>query len=704
MAKIFMTLMLIVWFNCLTFCSEEKEKVEVEVYADRIIYHEKEKITQLIGNVLIKYEDVEIQANEVEINDEKEVVRCTGNVKFKKQNEKIEGKEIKYNMKNKEGIIYNAEGVSLPFYFEGEKIIIIPKKINISLSQITTCDKQNPHYDIFSKKVDIYTEDKLIAKKIKFRLFDKTLFYFPAYIVSLKEKERQPFVPRIGHTKQDGWFIKTAYNYYLKTDNYGTLYYDWIQKKGSGGGLRQNFNIKDGKTSVYLYYLKEQDLNKTNLSGDMLYNQQITKDISVLSNVKYANQKLFNREIDTLTSSLTLQRKTKNASTTNTFNLRKIGGDIKTQNFKIGLLQNYQFKDNTTMSFVLDYSENQIKKTYPDKEMQYRADIRKTIPSGNIIAHLNKRIDIDKEKNTYDKYSFLNKEPEVTFQSKTNVSQKIPLQIKYSLLFGKYHEELKNIKENKYSISSHVNFNKKEKNILFDIVSSFSQDFYSTGEAKYQITTSPQIQIFYLKELTQTIRYNYQYNRGPSPFSFDRYGSASNIFSEVKYEVKKVTLRTTCGYDFFQRRYQQLLNYIDITHSNNAKTSFSFGYDIHNKKYGNLNGTTIYDNKKDIAIKTSYTYDINKRELLKIDGDTTIKRFRNWNINHKISYFPQTKKITYNDFLILRDLHCWEAKIMYRHYKKEFFVEFNIKAFPSEKIMLGLDERGMHTQTTLMEF
>lgn len=692
-------------FNSKGFSQEEKKKVPVEIFADKITYYEDKK-TVAQGNVIIKYEDVQIEAEIITIDDEKEEVHSQGKVKFQRGEEKLSGEEMKYSTKNKEGVIYSSQGVSLPFYFEGEKIIFKEKKIDISSAGTTTCNLSSPHYNILSKKVDIYPKDKLVARRIKFRLWDKTLFYFPMYVVSLKEKEKQPFTPRIGHDQREGWSVRTAYNYYLNINNYGTFYLDWVEKMGTGKGIKQNFKIKEkGETSLYLYHLKELDKNKTNLTMDMLYNYKLSEKTSVLSNIKYNNQRVsLLQEIKTLTSTFQWQKKTKRGTTTNTFNLRRIGAPIDTQDHRITLLQNYQHNKIRT-NFYLDFSESKIKKEYPNQELNTKIEIKKQIGGGNINLLWQKRIDVDKEKNIKDKYLILNRQPEMTFFSSPLRHRRRTYPIKYSLLWGKYYEEPKNMKEDKFNLSANLNLQKSKKIINFNIPVNFSQDFYSTGEAKHQIQISPHTLFSYSKNLTHTVGWNYQYNRGPSPFSFDSYGKTNNISSEVKFSPgDKLKYRLASSYDFLSERYQPLQNYLDLMPSRELNASLSFDYDLHRRKYGNLSGTTTYDNKRDFSAKTFYLYNIDKRELLKIDGDISFKRIRGWDINYKTSYLPQAKKFAYNDFLVLRDLHCWEARITYRHYQREVSIELNIKAFPSEKVTLGVDESGLQYQTTLTDF
>ena len=59
-----------------------------------------------------------------------------------------------------------------------------------------------------------------------------------------------------------------------------------------------------------------------------------------------------------------------------------------------------------------------------------------------------------------------------------------------------------------------------------------------------------------------------------------------------------------------------------------------------------------------------------------------------WAITHKMS--PLTIGLT-------RDLHCWEGKAEYNHERKEFWIEFYLKAFPNDsgRLNYGIDDNKL---------
>jgi hypothetical protein len=92
----------------------------------------------------------------------------------------------------------------------------------------------------------------------------------------------------------------------------------------------------------------------------------------------------------------------------------------------------------------------------------------------------------------------------------------------------------------------------------------------------------------------------------------------------------------------------------------------STNYDFITENFGNLVAKIEYKPKDDWKMNFSSSYNLNTKE---------------W-----------TKKI--NSALdsvvgITRDLHCREITINYKQATKSFWVEFYIKAFPTEKITIG---------------
>lgn len=689
---------------------EEKKLVPVEIKADKLIYLPSPDITMAIGKVEITYKEMKIKADYVEMDNKEELLYAQGNIQLTAEGQDLKGEVLKYDIKNKEGVVYKAEGFSDPIYFYGNIIKTSKTKVDISDSSATTCNKDNPHYSLSARKLILYPEDKAVAKKISFQLWGHSLFTFPVYVISLKEKKRQPFSPQFGRNQYEGWFIKTTYSYYLNPYNYGLLYLDWMEKKGVGKGIEQKISLAhNGEASLRIYHLEETQTNQTNLLVKGYYRQNFPKVLSIESNVDYGNQTTYYlQEIETLSSSLKLRKEEKNWNFSLTSQYRFLGGRAQQKDLKVTGYHQHHFPQKKINNFItFDYLSNKFGNNKPNLELNTQWQLDKQFPHASLRLFFQKRYDLDKDKYLQDRYySALDKSPEISlllpslkFKNKT-----YPLSLQY--LYAKYKESPRNVKQEKQQFK--VSFNPRPYHL--SSVTSFSQnitlvqDFYQNEDAKYQLNINSRLNNQHTKYFSTSLSHNFQEARGHSPFMFDRGGGFNNMQTNLLWNYQnRYIFSMNTGYDFLTKLYQYLIAKMDINQDSFLKLSLTAQYDLNKDKPLDL-ASTLRINKNKFSQTLNACYDMDRGRLKIVDLQINSKPHHFWQIEYKGAYDALRRRYTYNDFLITRDLHCWEARLSYRQAVKEVFLEFYIKAFPTEKVKLGVDERGMQYQTTLINF
>ncbi len=250
--------------------AEEKEPLVCN--GDRVEYFQDEKKIMGEGNVSINYKDIRITCNKIEVFTETKDAVAYGDVKLYQDNTVFQGEKVYYNFNTKKGQVIDVrvEGMG-PWFGRGESAEKFDeKRSRIKNGYITTCDQEKPHYRIKSNRIDVFFDDKIVARNVVFEVGNIPLFYMPYCSYSMKGKYPSfVFIP--GHSRKWGFYMLTAWKYELQEAGSdamfslppGKLHLDYREKKGFAHGIDQDYFVKGlGQGRFRYYYMEERDKEK----------------------------------------------------------------------------------------------------------------------------------------------------------------------------------------------------------------------------------------------------------------------------------------------------------------------------------------------------------------------------------------------------------------------------------------------------------
>lgn len=251
------------------------ESNQGKLTADRIQYYREQELIIATGNAKLIVDDVEISSNNMEIDLKSNMLNAEGKVHVKNKDGEFDSKELEYNIKTKEGIFLESEGIIIteeskdPIYIKSAKTEYSNDRTKIIDSEFTTCNVEEPHYHMSSTNTVIYPGDKLIAYNVVLWEFNGKvpIIYLPILMYSFKDKEQMEV--EVGKNEYRGWFLRTTHNYYLNSyyDNpilnklagdFGQIYIDDYSKSGFAGGFKHAYRTLEDD-HAYLYFYLDQD-------------------------------------------------------------------------------------------------------------------------------------------------------------------------------------------------------------------------------------------------------------------------------------------------------------------------------------------------------------------------------------------------------------------------------------------------------------
>ncbi len=661
--------------------AETEEELDISLTAEYITYEKAEGEDLVIAKdgVELKYQDIEVKAEYLKINLTTNLLFASGEVLFKQDETETNCEELTYNWKTKKIILLRlkgeltGEGIKGKVYYQGEKMENFPKTVEITEGSFTTCELEEPHYYIVAKEMIIYPKDKIIARNISWYEGKTKIITLPYFLIFLDRKTQQPILPKIGQNSNDGWFIKTYFNYYVDEKSYGTLYIDWLEKKGIGTGVEHTLEIGDvnhpGETSLYLYQIKDKNSGNINLSGQIKYGQEFEEDLKTQVTLNYSGSKATGGELlsNSLKSQFSLDKQGEkyNLKISGKYNFS--GKEIEDLSIdgNITMKHNYSFSDKLNSALTLVYvDKNPASQEVADRELKPKWELKYKGEGYTLNLTTEKRFDLDGENYTGENVSkIIDRLPEFVFNKSAAAIGDTKITYDIDASVGHFYEAAteEDNWRGEYIINVKRPFNLGEY-LTLTPSGIFRQDVYLTGEARYLVGGKVDLKAVYNPYISSTLSYSYNKSVGPTPFNFDYITPLTNTVSG------KLTLKP----------------------SEKVKLDLSTDYNLITENFGNLVAKIEYKPKEDWKMNFSSSYDLNTKEWTKkINSTLDLQLSDDWRIKYKGVVDLDDFKLTNSVVGITRDLHCREITINYKQATKSFWVEFYIKAFPTEKITLG---------------
>ncbi len=235
-----------------------KETQPIIIDGDTVEYSVDAKEVTAQGNVLINYEEVRLTCDKIVVNTQTKEAEATGNVRLQDPRGILEAEKLIYNFQTKTGNILAAKLRSSPYYYFGDEVQRRGEnEYIIKDGHFSSCNYDQPHFNIKSKRIKIIPDDRLIARSNTLYWMKIPLLYFPKYSRSLKD----PFMKvqfKAGKTSDWGIYLLSIWRYDLNENAHLKLFLDWRERWGFADGFGLNYDTKSvGKGDFKLYHTHE---------------------------------------------------------------------------------------------------------------------------------------------------------------------------------------------------------------------------------------------------------------------------------------------------------------------------------------------------------------------------------------------------------------------------------------------------------------
>lgn len=213
-----------------------------------------------LGNARLTYRNLTIQADRITVDLRANTLEARGRVVLTDGGQSLSAEELFYDLDTEEGRLgaFKGEleggGTEGTILLEGEGLSRVGDGVVAEGISVTTCENPAPHYHFSAARIEYYPDDRVILRQAYYWEGHLRLLYLPYLAISLRERQNGFQFPRFGYNRDEGLFLKLAYDFYLGETDAGALLLDLMQYKGIGEGIRYTWELEDGSEFMALAY------------------------------------------------------------------------------------------------------------------------------------------------------------------------------------------------------------------------------------------------------------------------------------------------------------------------------------------------------------------------------------------------------------------------------------------------------------------
>lgn len=690
----------------------------------------------LTGNVKLVYDGYIVTCDRATYDDKRDYITFETNVKMETGQETFLAERIGFNRKTREFEAQDARTVlqparvgnalQQPLSLWGKTIQREGDIIKATDGFLTTCDLINPHAKIGFGYAELIPKKRITLRDVTLYRYDTPVLRLKHLSIPIVEEPRYSYLPNIGRTQEEGYFIKAVIGYSLARTLPGLLRVDLMEKKGIGLGADQAYRVGQNMAGrVNLYTLNDKSRNARNLNGQVQHEQRFGEIDARLSsdfqsnsyfaatqNSKTQNTNLaLNRNVGRITTGVTLGQNSSDS-----------GGSLyRTTTY--GLNQQLPLPKNGSLSLRFNGTDSlNASTTTRSGRIQETGELRASGTLGpfraELVANRNLRNATTGTSSGGSFFGGTEKLPELTL---TANQLKGTLGTYFSGVTLGYGDFLESISSSGTTGQLHTqrflfqtDLNRKStplgKGLRLDTGGGFKQSIYDGGYAAQYVlsqNTSLNKQVGTAGNAALSYNYSRPYGGTPAGFRNDFASSVNSLNLNYSQTGGHASVRLSTGYDILQSRldpipgvrnspWNQLSVTTELRPSDSHHSRFNTTYDINSGKLIVLDHYGHFQHNTKFILDTSSRYDPTAKKLRQVNAilgtqflDNDTRLIANSNYNNV------TRRFDANSLALTREFHDYEVTLSYVDQpfgfrtEKGINISLRLKAFPSPKTTQG---------------
>lgn len=575
----------------------------------------------------------------------------------------------------------------------------------------TTCDRTTPHYHIEAASITVEPGKRLVLRKAAIAYQGRRLVVLPTLVVPLDRRiPRGGYQPYFGHTQEEGWFVKTAFNYVAGPQAPGLYNVDVMEKKGLGLGVQQAWSTPSvmAEAEVYGIVAGPQGTNysaRTRSRVRLGSSMELTlgfdarkNDYRTLPDTEDRNYRIgLSRRVFGSETVLNLTSR----STTS--------GVYRSSSETANLIQRFELSRSLSLSLNADYSRyssgsagtlGSSRQITERLNTRLQADYRASHYSLQLVA--NKDVPIGKSQ-APSYFGGVERLPELTlsrYRLTRGPLASAPLY--FNLAAGKFSEGglTGTNRTTTERFTTGFDFGTQRyalsRTTDLDVSFSFTQHVYGEGAAQYILRSTNALTQRWGRRSGLAFRHTYQQPHGGTPFRFDRQSKYHMVTLDAGLlDDERFQLTARAGYDLGRSEYVGYRQPWQTVSANLFVRPLPWlsmrqlaTYDPNMGQLVSLTSDLRLRGRNDFALDLVSRYDPRSHRFGQVNAYLNLPVLPTWRVVALTQYNGYLKRFESRNLQIIHDMHCLEASFTFidQPYgwraNRQVIFQIRIKAFP----------------------
>lgn len=221
--------------------------IPVTIKAERLKFSQETGKVYASGSVEASFEGAVLMSDSLEIDVNESLATAEGSVIIRRGEYEAGGSAMEYHFDTDTAFVRNFRARVLPAGAKGEVFLRVSELKDSdeiktgSQGGATTCDLDHPHHEILANSFYYKPNDKLVAYSATVYLNGVPVMWLPVYIYDLARRRVSLLMPVFGSNNVEGDFVKTELSYFADDSAWGSMYFDFMSKKGTGYGIDHKY-------------------------------------------------------------------------------------------------------------------------------------------------------------------------------------------------------------------------------------------------------------------------------------------------------------------------------------------------------------------------------------------------------------------------------------------------------------------------------
>ena len=611
----------------------------------------------------------------------------------------------------------------------------------------SSCDRD--HYYLRSKSITFRRDangnaQRIALKKNALYVFGHKLLPIPSFVINLQGRRSRSSAlqPTFGQNSYDGFFAKTIYGLAETSHRTDSLLIDALQKRGLGLGLQRE--LAGGAGLLYIYALSGQ-------SGGRQIDSRIQRNLQIAPHLRGSLN--FNSTQNNALSGSGFR--TQNGNLNFNYGTQRIQSNLQLSNSNTSSPLSSFAQQNATFSYRQQLAQAwdvNLNSRYNNSSSTGSNGLSTL---DNIVS-LNRRSTLFDAALGFEAHNQLTGEntgsyqlerlPELLLNSDSRrlgggaLDRYLPGQFVLSL--GRFNEPFSGQRLNRTSFAYSANtrtLNLVDRSAVrsqLNIGGKFGQSLYSDDTARYDYTVNMSLSTglgkprrgagnnfesqlgsifdptsigtnFYNSSARANgdspLQLNVDYFKlrpvGYTPFQFDFLSPNESVrYKGIFQPSRKARLEISGGRDLQRGFNNDLIGSLRLKPSPSVGLDFSTSYSLENSQLGDIVGNAYLTRSRRKffggALSLGVQYSPQTSSLVSIRTGADVQLGAKTRVQALSGYNGFTKKFDFQQFRVVRDLHCFNLYATYDSSRREFRLDLALKAFPFVDSRLGYNSFG----------